>query len=239
MSARLRSEHFYTMNSNGSVENSTSSSNLFDISFIFRPQPNLAVQIYKYGFPVSFLLGFIDNLLSLLTFSRPALRTVSTGCLFIFLAISDTFYLIICAISFVEFGLLQPIAPEYYAQLCRFRAFIQSTTQLFSAWVLVTISFDRWFRTRFPFKAVIWCTPKRALLLTVLLLVVCIGLNSHQLSASFGEFIPGVPHVCSASITSITYFIFYYTEWGIIVVGSKNPNVSPLPLQQTIVDSNQ
>ena len=207
------------MNSTGRVENTTSTSTIFDLSFLFLPQPDIAVQFYKYGFLVSFLLGFIGNILSLLTFSRVTLRTVSTGCLFIFLAISDTSYLIICVITFVEFGLRQAIAPEYYAQLCRFRAFIQSTAQLFSAWILVIISFDRWFRTRFPFKAAIWCTPKKAVLLVVVLLVICVGLNSHQLSVSFGEFVPGIPYLCSASITSVTYFIFYYNEWSIMVVG--------------------
>ena len=208
----------YTMNSNDSANNSTPAPAFFDISFLFQPQPDIAVQFYKVGLSLSFLLGFVGNTLSLLTFSRVALRTVSTGCLFLCLAISDTFFLIICVISFVEFGLQQPIAPGYYAQMCRFRAFIQTTAQLLSAWILVLISFDRWFRTRFPFKAVVWCTPKKALLLVAVLLVICIGLNSHQLSTSFGEFVPGIPYICSASVTSIAYFLFYYNEWGIIVV---------------------
>ena len=207
------------MNSNGSVENTTSASNFFEFSSLFRPQPDIAVQIYKYGLPVSLLLGFIGNTLSLLTFFRVKLRTVSTGCLFICLAMSDTFYLTICVITFIEFGLRQSIAPGYYAQLCRYKAFTQSTTQLFSAWILVVISLDRWFRTRFPFKVAVWCTPKKALFLVAVLLVACIGLNSHQLSALFGELIPGIPYLCSASITSVTYLTFYYNEWGIIVVG--------------------
>jgi hypothetical protein len=51
------------------------------------------------------LLGFTGNIFSLLTFPRVALRNVSTGCLFILLASSDTLYLLICVIDFVEFGL--------------------------------------------------------------------------------------------------------------------------------------
>ena len=206
------------MNSSDGANTITAAPAFFDISFLFQPQPNLGIQFYRFGLPLSFVIGFLGNTLSLLTFSRLALRTVSTGCLFICLAISDTFFLIICVISFIEYGLQQPIAPGYYASMCRFRAFIQTTAQLLSAWILVFISLDRWFRTRFPFKAIVWCTPKKALLLVVVLLVICVGLNSHQLSTSFGEFVPGIPFLCSASITSIAYFLFYYNEWGIIVV---------------------
>jgi hypothetical protein len=67
--------------------------------------PILAVRFYQIGYPITFLLGFIGNTASLITFSRPALRKVSTGCLFIVLAISDTLFLLMCVFDFVEFGL--------------------------------------------------------------------------------------------------------------------------------------
>ena len=54
---------------------------------------------------ITFLVGFIGNTASLLTFSQPTLRKVSTGCLFITLTVSDMSYLLICVIDFVEFGL--------------------------------------------------------------------------------------------------------------------------------------
>lgn len=63
------------------------------------------VQIYFWGYLILFLFGFTGNIASLLTFSRPTLRNISTGCLLIILAISDTIYLFDCIIDFVEFGL--------------------------------------------------------------------------------------------------------------------------------------
>ena len=67
--------------------------------------PLLVVRFYQIGYPITFLLGFLGNTASLITFSRSTLRKVSTGCLFIILAISDTLYLLTCIFDFVEIGL--------------------------------------------------------------------------------------------------------------------------------------
>jgi hypothetical protein len=67
--------------------------------------PVIVVQFYRIGYPLTFLLGFFGNTASLFTFSRPTLRKVSTGCLFIVLAVSDMLYLMVCILDFLEFGL--------------------------------------------------------------------------------------------------------------------------------------
>ena len=67
--------------------------------------PITVIRFYQIGYPITFLLGFLGNAASLLTFSRPTLRKVSTGCLFIVLALSDTLFLIMHIFDFVEFGL--------------------------------------------------------------------------------------------------------------------------------------
>jgi len=65
----------------------------------------VVIRIYQIGYPITFLLGFIGNTASLMTFSRVTLRKISTGCLFIVLAISDTLFLLMCVFDFLEFGL--------------------------------------------------------------------------------------------------------------------------------------
>jgi hypothetical protein len=65
----------------------------------------VVIRFYQIGYPITFILGFIGNIASLITFSRLTLRRVSTGCLFIVLAVSDTFFLLMCIFDFVEFGL--------------------------------------------------------------------------------------------------------------------------------------
>ena len=67
--------------------------------------PAITTQFFLWGYLITFLLGFPGNTLSLLTFSRPTLRNTSTGRLFILLAISDTLYLFVTLVDFVEFGL--------------------------------------------------------------------------------------------------------------------------------------
>ncbi len=67
--------------------------------------PVVVVRFYQIGYPITFLLGFFGNIASLIIFSRSTLRKVSTGCLFIILAISDTLFLFMCVFDFVEFGL--------------------------------------------------------------------------------------------------------------------------------------
>jgi len=83
-----------------------------DYYYAFFVDPVTVVRIYQIAYPITFLLGFIGNTASLITFSRSSLRKVSTSCLFIMLAISDTFYLLMCIFDFVEFG-LKVIVPQY------------------------------------------------------------------------------------------------------------------------------
>ena len=64
----------------------------------------LTIYFYRVGFTLTFLLGFFGNVASLLTFSRPTLRKVSTGFLFMALAISDLVFLLICLLDYFEFG---------------------------------------------------------------------------------------------------------------------------------------
>jgi hypothetical protein len=73
--------------------------------YAYFKNPVVVIRFYQIGYLVIFLLGFFGNTASLLTFSRPTLRKISTGCLFIALAISDMLYLLICVIDVLEFGL--------------------------------------------------------------------------------------------------------------------------------------
>ena len=76
-----------------------------DQLFAYFKSPVLVIRFYQIGYAITFLLGFFGNISSLMTFSRPSLRKVSTGCLFITLAISDLLYLLICVIDVLEFGI--------------------------------------------------------------------------------------------------------------------------------------
>jgi hypothetical protein len=109
-----------------------------------------------------------------------------------------------------------------YDGLCRFRSFVMYVSQVLSSWILVTISFDRWIRTRFPFKSNTLCTPKNALLVVGVLLVLDVGLHSHMLTPLYGMLLPGFANgACGATVFSGSYFTFYLFQWSVIQVSSK------------------
>ncbi|CAF4527870.1 unnamed protein product [Rotaria sp. Silwood2] len=199
--------------------NTTMTLSLEQLLLIFR-NPIVVIRFYQIGYLFIFLIGFPGNIASLFTFSRPTLRKVSTGCLFITLAISDISHLLICIFDFLEFGLQIHFYPYVaYNELCRFRSFIMNVTQVSSAWILVIVSIDRWIRTRFPFKSGSICTPKKALIAVGILLLVDIALHAHILTSMFGTLIPGFSIAsCGPTDINSTYFQFYFLKWSIVQI---------------------
>ena len=125
-----------------------------------------------------------------------------------------------------------------YDDLCRFRSFILSLTQLCSAWILVFISIDRWIRTRLPFKAIYLCTPKKALFVVAIFLIVDIAINSHILTSLFGTFLPGLISLsCGAMPTyNWNYTIFFYLTWPIIQVSIINIEINRRTLKKRLAE---
>ncbi|CAF3701994.1 unnamed protein product [Rotaria sp. Silwood1] len=189
------------------------------LSLIFR-KPVIVIGFYQIGYLFTFLLGFPGNLASLVTFSQPTLRKISTGCLFITLAVSDTLYLLMCIFDFLEFGLqIRFYRYVAYNELCRFRSFVMNVAQVLSAWILVIVSIDRWIRTRFPFKSGSICTPKNALFAVGVLLMLDIALHAHMLTSMFGMLVPGFSiAACGPTIINISYALFYFLEWSIVQI---------------------
>ncbi len=95
------------MNQSSATEPDTGTSitAILDYLYTYLVNSIAVIRIYQIGYPITFLLGFIGNTASLMTFSRVTLRKISTACLFIVLAISDTLFLLMCVFDFLEFGL--------------------------------------------------------------------------------------------------------------------------------------
>lgn len=83
----------------------TTTMSMTDLAFLLYKNPVIVIRFYQIAYPITFLLGFFGNTASLFTFSRQTLRKVSTGCLFIALAISDMMYLLMCVLDVLEFGI--------------------------------------------------------------------------------------------------------------------------------------
>ncbi len=86
----------------------------------------------------------------------------------------------------------------------------------------MTISVDRWIRTRFPYKSGSLCTPKKALLVVGVLLIIDVGIHAHILTPLYGMLIPEFSILaCGPSIYNLSYFAFYFLTWSEIQVSKR------------------
>ena len=72
--------------------------------YFFFLNPIFGTDFYKWSCLLTLPFGLLGNIASLLTFSRATLRKVSIGCLYIVLAISDIFFLLVFIIDYLEYG---------------------------------------------------------------------------------------------------------------------------------------
>jgi hypothetical protein len=172
-----------------------------------------------YGFIFLFIFGFIGNISSLFIFSGKTLRKSSTSLLFIFLAISDSAYLLTCLYEFIYYGfnIKDPnVGTGRASALCRFRSYLQTTFMCLSSWLLVAISADRSIRMMFPFKAKQLCTRRHAVYVATIILMIFLILNAHYLTAGFGTNLGQIVS-CYANVQYPQYFYFYGHQWPAIL----------------------
>lgn len=132
------------MSSSSSSSNQPSTTlSPLDIILSYIRIPSVAVQLCFWGFLFTLVIGFIGNTLSLLTFLRPTLKNISTGCFFILLAISDMSRLLIFVIDFLEYGVqVRRIEYEYFIYISintifRYVSIIILTMMVFVVFVIL------------------------------------------------------------------------------------------------------
>ncbi|CAF4254849.1 unnamed protein product [Rotaria sp. Silwood2] len=170
-----------------------------------------------YGYILLFLFGFFGHAASATIFLRRTLRTVSTSCLFVCMAGSDTIYLLMCIYDFIFLGLGVPTTNiNLMNALCRFRSFVQYFSMCYSAWLLLSITIDRWLRVQFPFRVKELCTTKRVLIGAFIILMFSVTLNSHLLLPSLGV-VPGAIACAPGPMSNPTYQYFYMEIWPFLI----------------------
>ncbi|CAF1919134.1 unnamed protein product [Rotaria magnacalcarata] len=100
-----------------------------------------------------FLFGFFGRAASMTIFLRQSLRSILTSCLFVCMTGSNTIYLSMCIHDFLFLGLNVPTTYiDLINSLWRFRSFVQYFSMCCSAWLLLSITIDRWLRVQFSFR---------------------------------------------------------------------------------------
>ncbi|UJR09875.1 hypothetical protein I4U23_014097 [Adineta vaga] len=147
------------------------------------------------------------------------MRTLSTGILFLAMSISDTIYLLLCSYVLIIYG-FKISDQTNYAHTCQFRHFISYLSTNFSAWMLTTITCDRWIRSRYSLRAQQICKPRTAIYSIIVALSFDCLLHIHLLTPMFGQIAPGVTTTCGANRLYSTYSYFYTYFWPSITTFS-------------------
>ena len=179
-------------------------------------ESTVAQTISFYGYLITSPLGFVGHACSLITFLSETLRTTSTGQLFIFLTLSDTFYLLMGIYDFIALILRIPTFPSLH--LCRFRIFTLYFLTATSAWILVLIAMDRCIRARFPFQQALVCTRKVAVVATCIVCVCSGAFTCHLLQPEVSFIIPGTNICQPPRFPATPYSIFFFNIWPILQI---------------------
>lgn len=110
------------------------SSSLTSLDFYYLA---VSTNVFRYGYMVILVVGFIGNICQIMTFSRPTMRRISTGILFLILSISDTIYLFVTIYVVYIYG-FQRVDRSNLSMSCRIRHFTTNFTSYFSPWILTT-----------------------------------------------------------------------------------------------------
>ncbi|CAF1571266.1 unnamed protein product, partial [Didymodactylos carnosus] len=128
--------------------------------------------------PFLVVTGIIGNLLSIITFSKKKLRSLSCGCYLLLVAIADTFALIIISRPYF-FKIFNNVHHLESSILCGFHLFFTKIFDELSPWLLVFVACNRLVLTKFPRNHRCFQTSKSAVLSTLLLILFFILLNIH------------------------------------------------------------
>ncbi|CAF0917633.1 unnamed protein product [Adineta steineri] len=170
-----------------------------------------------YGYSILFIFGFFGHATTITIFLRRTLRSVSTSCLFVCMTISDIVYLITCFYQYIFLGLGVPTTNTSLMNLlCRIYTYIQYFSMCCTAWLLLTITIDRWLRIRFPFRVKQLCTRRRVLIGACVIVNCSTLLNFHLAFPSTGV-VPGSTACAIGSSASATYQYFYSNIWPILL----------------------
>ena len=150
-------------------------SNTFD-----EPEEEIAHYIWLIGSPIVIAIGIIGNTLSILILSRKRMRKHTSAFYFTVLAVTDLLVLNVGLLrNFLEALMEYDPIRSYSQASCKIHTFLVYFLGQFSAWVLSSVTVERFISVWFPFKARYICTRKNAAIGLVILAVFLCSANVH------------------------------------------------------------
>ena len=139
----------------------------------------IASVLAKYWFPVLVPIGFTGNTLSFLVMLKPGNREMSTCIYMAFISINDNMMMLLATHSWLVSTL--KIYQMYDAE-CKIAAFLVLMGLQNSTFQVITMTFDKYIAIKWPHKAVIYSTPRRAKITAI---VVWIGVLVYNIPHLF------------------------------------------------------
>lgn len=129
--------------------------------------------------PTVSAIGFLGNTLSIIVLSRRRMQS-STNVYLIALSVCDLLYLFFSVtLSFVHCSYeTQPKFAFYYIPYARVLADVFGNI---AVWLTVSFTVERYVGVRYPMKGRVWCTVRKAKMISCLVFVVCLINTSPEL----------------------------------------------------------
>jgi hypothetical protein len=187
-----------------------------------KTQPMVSIDYNSLGnrvgtiiYSIIYVLGFMGNILALITFSSPRMRQISSSIFLLILSISDMIALI-TSLWFFMADAFSIQLQNYSALACRFRTFFAYVFMDLSSWCIAGLAFDRFLRTEIPLRAKILCSPRNAFVMVSIFFLLLCGINGHYFSAGIGQERGGnrtTAHCLENREEYPKYYYFYKIIW--------------------------
>ena len=144
------------------------------------PEKEIARYIWLIGSPIVIAIGIIGNSLSILILSRKRMRKHTSAFYFTVLAVTDLLVLTVGLLrNFIEALIGYDPIRTYSQESCKIHTFLVYFLGQFSAWVLSSVTAERFISVWFPFKARYLRTRKNAAIGLVILAVFLSSVDVH------------------------------------------------------------
>lgn len=137
----------------------------------------VAIDIRNYGWPAILIIGTFSNMMSAITFSRPAMRNSTTATLFRALAVCELVYILLTLVPSVLDIWFGVEMIEQTNISCRIWFYIIYTMKDLASWMLVLVALERLALIVHPHTAKIFITTTKVTCAVVVVFIILASLN--------------------------------------------------------------
>lgn len=176
----------------------------------------IAENVQKYSKPIICLCGFIGNFLSAVIFLGKSQRKTSCSLYLCARSLSDTGFLI--SLFFIWLGDMKVNAFKAPG-MCQLIVFLSYVCSFLSVWFIVIVTFENYIRICLPFQVSIYCTTRKANVITLLFIVLSVLLYSFTIWTTAAKITDTGMSMCEPFTEYVDLFqYFLYVDMVITLV---------------------